>query len=230
MQLRLALAAVLFLAIGACAQVSGALSRDRETQQAQDVLPDGGPPVVNGFYDFEGSCPFEGCGLGDLYALAPVELRERPAIDARVVATVQAGEWVSTLNSINRLRPARGVVIGEVRNLYDSGNGFPLLAVGDVVYAVDYEGEGMTRLWRRGEFISWQETGSDENGVDDGIRWTWSTEEERAADQAAGAGWWLEVQRANGERGWTRNAGDFDCLAQIDPSPRCEEHWAARGR
>ena len=92
MQFRLALAAALLLAIGACAQISGALNRDRETQQAQDVLPDGGPPVVNGFYDFEGSCPFEGCGLGDLYALVPVELLERPALDARVVATVPAGE------------------------------------------------------------------------------------------------------------------------------------------
>ena len=149
MQFRLALAAALLLAIGACAQISGALNRDRETQQAQDVLPDGGPPVVNGFYDFEGSCPFEGCGLGDLYALVPVELLERPALDARVVATVQTGEWVSTRNSINRSRPARGVVIGEVRNLYSSGNGIPVLEVGDVVYVVDYEGEGVTRLWRR---------------------------------------------------------------------------------
>jgi len=224
MQVRLALAAALLILVSACAQIS-AIGPDESSDAQQEFLPDGGPPVVNGFYETQGSCPFEGCAAGDLYTTGPVALLERPALDARVVATAPAGEWVSTEGNIYRLRPARGVVVGEVRNLYDSGNGVPVLEIGDVVYAIDVQGEGMTTLWRRGELMSWWDMDGGE--VSDGIRWTWSTAEQRAADEAAGGGWWLELVRANGERGWVRDHGNLDCLGVIDASPRCEAHWAA---
>lgn len=227
MYFRLALAAALLFASVACAQSSGA-------RQAQAFLPDDGPPIVDGFYNAPGSCPFEGCGAGDLYTTGPVELLERPALDSRVVATVPAGEWVTTENSIYRHRPARGVVVGEVTNIYDDDsnteNGRPTLAIGDVVYATDFGGEGMTELWRRGDRMWWMDGGADASGVSDGIRWAWGTREEAEAVIAAGGGWWLELVRANGERGWTRDVGNLDCLGVIDASPRCEERWATRAQ
>lgn len=223
MAVRLAIASALLCLVSACAQI-GAMERDQssDAQQAQEFLPDGGPPVTNGFYDAHGSCPFEGCTLGDLYTTGPVPLLERPALDARVVTTAPAGEWLKNGNSIMRLRPSRGVVVGEVHHVYDSGHGVPVLEIGDVVYAVDYEGEGMTQLWRRGEMISWL----DEGNADE-IRWVDSTPEQRSAADAAGAGWWLELVRANGERGWVRDHANLDCMGVIDAAPRCEEHWAA---
>ena len=53
MTIRLALTATLLLIVGACAQIGGALGgqAEDEPQQAQEFLPDGGPPVVNGFYE-----------------------------------------------------------------------------------------------------------------------------------------------------------------------------------
>ncbi len=233
MTIRLALAATLLLIVCACAQIGGALGgqAEDEPQQAQEFLPDGGPPVVNGFYEAQGSCPFEGCGAGDLFTTGPVELLERPALDARVVATAPAGEWVSTANSFYRHHPARGVVVGEVRQIYDNDadieNGRPTLEVGDIVYATDFGGEGLTELWRRGDLMWWDSSGGEENGVNDGIRWEWGTSEDHEAVMAVGGGWWLELVRANGERGWVRDTGNLDCLGVIDASPRCEARWAA---
>ncbi|OQW56418.1 MAG: hypothetical protein A4S17_13965 [Proteobacteria bacterium HN_bin10] len=233
MQFRPASAAALLLLVSACAQVSSVLDRHRGTaaQQSQEFLPDGGPPVVNGFYDAHGSCPFEGCSMGDLYTTGPVELLERPALDARVIATAPAGEWVSAGDNFYRHRPARGVVVGEVRYIYDNDgdteNGRPTLEIGDVVYATDFGGEGLTELWRRGERMWWDSAGGEQDGVNDGIRWAWGTSEQHEADVAAGGGWWLELVRANGERGWVRETGNLDCLGMIDPSPRCQERWAA---
>jgi hypothetical protein len=54
MRFRLVLAAVLLFFVGACAQIGA--------QSPQDFLPDRGPPVVNGFYDLDSSCPDGGCG------------------------------------------------------------------------------------------------------------------------------------------------------------------------
>ena len=229
MQKRLGMLAALSLLASACALMERTPSDREAPRQAQQFLPDGGPPVVNGFYEAEGSCPFEGCSLGDLYTTAPIELLERPALDARVIATAPAGEWVSTGENFYRHRPARGVVVGEVRNIYDNdaNPGLPTLAIGDVVYATDFGGEGLTELWRRGDRIWWDSAGGEQDGGNDGIRWAWSTSEQHEADVAAGAGWWLELVRANGERGWVHEPRNLDCLGMIDAAPRCEERWAA---
>lgn len=219
MKFRFALAAALLLALGACAQVSSVLDGERETptQQAQEFLSDGGPPVVNGFYDTQGACPFEGCSLGEWRARGPVELHAQPHPSAPVVATVPPGEWVNTVTSINRARPTRGVVAEAIEiNLYEQEP--KRLEAGEVVYMVDYYGEGEVELWRRGERFPY---------MGEGIRWEFPSEEQRAADTAAGAGWWIEVQRENGERGWVTNGGDFDCVGAIDAPTAC--HWGRAG-
>lgn len=217
MQFRFALAAALLLAASACAQVGGASDQETATQQAQEFLPDGGPPVVNGFYEAQGSCPFEGCALGELRARSSVELQAQPQPNAPVVATVAPGEWVNTVHSINRTRPARGVVT-ETIEIYMSETETKRLEVGDVVYITDSYGEGEVELWRRGERLTYS---------GESINWDFGSDEQRAADAAAGAGWWIEVQRANGQRGWVFGGGDFDCLGYIDAAPACR--WGRAG-
>jgi hypothetical protein len=219
MKSRLALAFWLLVFVGACAQLPGAGGAAAPSAQPDlhehTFLPDGGPPVVNGLFDVQDACPFEGCSTGNLLATDRIELFDRPSPDARVVAIVAAGEWVETLHSIDRIRPTRGVVIGEVRYAYPEG----VLQVGDVVYAVGYWGEGETTLWRRGETMTWTDQGT-VDGVSDGIRWSLHDDQQRAADAAAGAGWWLEVKRENGQSGWTRELA-FDCLGVIDAPDHC---------
>jgi hypothetical protein len=90
--------------------------------------------------------------------------------------------------------------------------------VGDVVYTIDYEGEGFVSLWRRGETLSWYDQGGE--GASGGIQWETSDPAQRATDQARGVGFWLQVQRDNGQTGWV-NAETVECLGSMDPTDAC---------
>jgi hypothetical protein len=212
MNFRLALAAALLLLVGACAQTSGALG---DPQQSQEFLPNGGPPVVNGFYEpADNTCSDGGCP--DVRADSDVELRDRPHPEAAVIGSINAGEWVGWVGNYYRMRPIRGIVlrareVGGVR-----------LAVGDVAYIVDtrsdyYEEDPIPTNWFRGQTFSYEL----EEGEADFIRWAWQNEAQRVADYTAGAGEWFEVRRANGERGWARK-DKFSCWwgrdDQCDPN------------
>lgn len=208
--------AALLSLIAACAQISGALSRDDQSaaRQAQEFLPDGGPPVVNGYYEAQDACPFEGCQLGDLLATAPIDLRGEPNRAAPIVAAVSAGEWVSVGRSIDRFRPVRGIVVAahEVQAYERTIR----LEAGDVIYVLDSYGEGFHLLWRRGD--TWQGEPNDDG---DAIRYEWPSNQQRAADDAASAGWWIEVRRDNGESGWVLGGEGLGCLGAIDESETC---------
>jgi len=196
MRVVLVLAAALLVLVSACAQtadVGGA-----RAQQTQEFLPDGGPPVVNGFYEVEEPCS----GCLDVRADSAVELRDRPHPDAAVVGSVNSGEWVAWVGAHYRMRPRRGVVrqaqIG--------------LRAGDVVYMIDsraVDDDPTVAVWFRGEIFSYDL----DVGDADYISWdsppiSWGLPS--AADEAAGAGEWFEVRRANGERGYARK-GAFSC-------------------
>lgn len=231
MKSRSALAFWLLVFVGACAQLPGFGGESAPPAQPGQLerafLPDGGPPVVDGLYDAHDACPFEGCGgRGDAYVSGDVELFDRPAIGARVVGTMPAGTWVQTRGSVLRSRPVRGVVVGEVRNAYLNNGELPVLAVGDVVYAIEYLGEGESVLWRRGDTMTWMDSFRVVDGVTDGIRWDYLSDDDRLAVHRAGGGWWLELE-ANGLRGWTRELDDVDCLGRIDPPDHCAERWSA---
>lgn len=215
MMIRFAFVAVLLSLSAACAQISGALSSGEQSaaRQAQEFLPDGGPPVVNGYYEAQNACPFEGCTLRDLLATAPVDLRGAPNREAPIVATVPAGEWVSTGRSIDRFRPVRGIVV-TAHNV-DTDEGVLRLEAGDVIYVLDSYGEGIRLFWRRGD--TWESTPDD----DDHIRYEWPSDTESAANLAASAGWWIEVRRDNGQSGWVLNGENLDCLDVIDQTETC---------
>ncbi|MBY0564426.1 MAG: formylglycine-generating enzyme family protein [Hyphomonadaceae bacterium] len=196
MQVRSVAAAALLLLVGACAQLGDVVGSG--APPAQEFLPDGGPPVVNGFYEVEEPCS----GCLDVVASASVELRDRPHPDAAVVATVPGSEWVSWVGTHYRMRPKRGVVrqaqIG--------------LRAGDVVYMIDsraVDDNPTVAVWFRGEIFSYDL----DVGDADYISWdsppiSWDLPS--AADEAAGAGEWFEVRRANGERGYARKDA-FSC-------------------
>lgn len=224
MNLRMICAWALLALVAACAQTNlDSASAPASWEQTHATLPDGGPPVdADGFHDNMGSCPGEGCSISTWQRVkGPTELREQPSRAARVVATLSEGEWVRAESSVNRVRPNRGVVVDEAQAQYYV-NGGGTFHVGDVVYSIDYEGEGFVTLWRRGDRISWYDAGEQGSG----IRWDTKAPEQTAADDANGAGFWLQVQRGNGQIGWA-DAGAMECLGAMDPTEACSARNAA---
>lgn len=192
MRFVLVLAAALLFLVSACAQMGDAVGAG--AQQAQEFLPDGGPPVANGFYEpVDNTCSEGGCP--DVRTDAAIELRDRPHPDAAVIGSTTAGEWVAWVGNYYRMRPTRGVVVrapeaGRVR-----------LNIGDVVYIIDdraVDDYPEWTVWVRGEIFYY----NPDEDEPDYISWDFPSEERRAADYTAGAGEWFEVRRANGERGF----------------------------
>jgi len=209
--------AALAMLLSACAQHGheAAPAASEPWQQAQTNLPDGGPPVdADGLHDEVGSCPGEGCVLSSWQLLKEsTPLREHPTRAARVLATLPAGEWVRAAGSVNRWRPQRGVVVSEVQGM-ETESGRAALRVGDVVYTVDYEGEGYVVLWRRGETFSWYWPEAEGTG---GIR---MDAVDPAQASAGGAGFWIKVRRDNGQIGWVLGE-TVECLDGQDPTDAC---------
>ena len=109
----------------------------------------GGPPTVNGVYTF-GDCEGEGgCGYKNWRVIQPTPLRAETLQTARVIATLAAGEWVHVEQIETRLVPRRGIVRANTPNF----------RAGEIVYALENEGEGYVNMWRRGAYVS---VGSDD--------------------------------------------------------------------
>ena len=216
MRLRLGVVTALLFLAGACAQLSDA-------QPARTFLPDGGPPVVNGFYEEKlDMCPADPCI--ELLAARPIALRDRPHPDAVVVATATPGEWVDWIGEVYRMRPVRGVV-SEAMDVKVSDEKVIRFQPGDVVYVIDEREDGSDApeiaIWFRGETVYQFVFAYDD--VDQlVVDWDRPSEEQRAADAAAGAGWWAEVRRKNGERGFALRY-NLDCgWGGKDHSGLCE--------
>jgi hypothetical protein len=196
------------LLVSACAQMDAVLGGG--AQQSQEFLPDGGPPVVNGFYEVEHAmCSTTPC-VG-LLAMRPVALRDRPHPDAPVVATTTAGEWVDWIGEVYRKRPVRGVV-SEATELNINQEIFFRFQAGDIVYMIDDREDGSDSpdmvIWFRGDKI--YQPLYEHDGGDLLVNWDPLGEEQRAADAAAGAGWWVEVRRENGQHGFALR-DDLEC-------------------
>ncbi len=217
--MRTMIAAALLALLAACVQANSAPPSASESWlQTQTTLPDGGPPVgADGLYNSVGSCPGEGCVVSRWQLLkSSTSLRAQPTRTARAVATLPAGEWVRATDTVNRWRPQRGVVTGEVEGT-ETPSEREALRVGDVVYTVDYEGEGYVSLWRRGDLFSWywpEEAGGG------GIRMDAVDPAQSATDEAGGVGFWIKVQRENGQTGWVLGE-TVECLDGQDPTDAC---------
>lgn len=165
------------------------------------------PPLKDGVYISRGICFGEGSCFRHWRASAPVPLHERVDPDSPVVATVVTDEWVEVMEGQLRLVPMRGIV--------NRATDRPRLAVGDVVYMLEPQGEGFYSLWRNGRVLDhdWAE-GDDDEPI------TW----EPAAEPPAGAvlGWWVRVKRANGQSGWVKDP-EFECMGQLQGSSDCRD-------
>lgn len=184
------LAAALLLFVASCASVL-----------------DEAPPLENGVYVARGVCFGEGGCNRYWRAYEPVEIHERADPASTVIATVAPDEWVEAIDGQLRFVPLRGVVHTATET--------PPLAVGDVVYMLEPEGEGFYVLWHNGETPEHDWASGDPN---EPITW----DAEAAAPGGAVLGWWVQLKLENGQTGWV-NDPRFECMGSLQGSEGCRE-------
>ena len=155
--------------------------------------------MVDGVYTYPGCEGEGGCPFQNWRTIEPIPLLERQIASARVIGGLTPGEWVHVESVETRLVPRRGIVRGD-------GEG---LRAGDIVYALEYEGEGFTAIWRRGEIVS----------IGDDVRVDWE-DQPAPAVVAATLGLWAKVRRENGQVGWVHDSR-FECMGQLAGDEGC---------
>ncbi len=164
-----------------------------------------GPQIIDGVYSYpdcegEGGCPYR-----NWRTVQPTPLLADHSRTARVVATLTPGEWVHVEQLETRLVPRRGIVREDTSDL----------RAGDVVYELQYMGEGFLVVWRRGEYGEY--TDEDLSQVD------WDRAETPEAI-AATLGTWARVERESGQTGWVRlEYGYFECLGSLAGDADCRD-------
>ena len=146
-------------------------------QLAADIPPP--QDLYEGSYEMTSDCSAQGCAYGPARFAADMPLYERRDTRAPIVATIPAAECaLKTGRDALLSAPRRGVV------LETSGR----FTAGDVIYLTNYDGEGNSTVWRRGEYLT-------EFQGDVVVRWDDAPKDPRE-------GYWVEVTRANGQTGW----------------------------
>lgn len=159
----------------------------------------GAPPTVDGVYTYN-DCEGEGgCNYRNWRTIKPTALLAERNAGARVVATLAPGEWVAVESIETRLVPKRGVVREATATL----------RAGEIVYQLEYEGEGYTTYWVRGA----------PNSLDEQVKIDWDPQTVSPAVQAT-LGLWAKVKRTNGQAGWLHEPL-FECMGQLAGDENC---------
>jgi len=183
--------AVLALFMGGCASVSNEA-----------------PPLENGVYVARGICFGEGGCYRYWRAYDPVEVHDRADPASPVIATVAPDEWVEAIDGQLRFVPLRGVVHTATET--------PPLAVGDVVYMLEPEGERFYVLWHRGRTVGHDWADGDSN---EPITW----DSALAAPDGVVLGWWVQLKLEDGRTGWVEGPSSFECMGPLQGSVGCRE-------
>ena len=120
---------------------------------------------------------------------------------ASALGTLAPGEWVSVEAVETRLVPVRGVVREGAQDL----------RAGEVVYQLEYEGEGYSSYWVRGR----------RGSLDGSVQVDWEQQSESPAVRAM-LGLWARVRRENGQVGWIHEPR-FECMGQLAGDEDCRE-------
>ncbi len=186
-------------ALGACsAEVAPVDSPTRSSTLIPATDP---PPTIDGVYTFPGCEGEGGCPFQNWRTLEPTIVLAEQSPTARVLATLAPGEWVSVEAVETRLVPVRGVVRGGGEDL----------RAGEVVYQLEYEGEGYSAYWVRGERANLDET----------VQVDWEQQVVSPAVQAR-LGLWARVRRQNGQVGWVHDTR-FECMGQLAGDEGCRD-------
>ncbi len=158
-------------------------------------------------YISKGACPFECCTYREWKTKSAVQLRESIGSE-KIIAEIPAGTSIRALTGEVHVEPEPYAVLAD--------NG--MLKAGDVIFFLDYRGEGYTNYWYQGRL-------SPDIGADDGLA---SQTTENCQANAAKDGtdpcwltrlrpqkkflneWWVQLRTKDGKVGWTLNIGQFE--------------------
>lgn len=142
-----------------------------------------------------------GCPNRNWRTLEPTPLVATQSQNARPVATLLPGEWVKVETVETRLVPVRGVVQVGTQNL----------PAGEVIYQLEYEGEGISNYWIRGT----------RSYLDDSVVVDWEQPVVPEEVQQT-LGLWAQLRRENGQVGWVRQPR-FECMGQLAGDTGCRD-------
>lgn len=199
---------ILCTALAAC----GAEEQPRQSSAAPAAVPapaaapapapaPAGPPTVGGVYTVAGCEGEGGCPYRNWRTIEPTPLLAERNAAARVVATLAPGEWVAVESVETRLVPKRGVVREATQTL----------RAGEIVYQLEYEGEGFTNYWVRGA----------SSVLDEEVKVDWAPQTVSPQVQAT-LGLWAKVKRTNGQVGWLHEPR-FECMGQLAGDANCRD-------
>lgn len=156
----------------------------------------------------EEACPFECCVYRTWSVLEETPLYSRARGDS-VLAILQAGSEVEALTGDVYVKPLPVLVLHPEAVIPLEASD---LEPGDVVFLLDYLGEGFSRLWYDGEIV--------QTATEPGVRaycpvpasncWGEYFDPEARTDRTA---WWVKVRTRDGFVGWsnrTRHFGNKD--------------------
>ena len=164
----------------------------------------GRPSLPKVPYEDHGACPFECCTyrMWTVNAETPVCTDRRDS--APVAFRVRAGEQVDGLTGVVVTTKLGRATIREPIAV-DSDK--LELRPGDVVYVVNYIGEGVWKIWTRGRLYHLEIAGKEETcgrpAPEPGPCAAQIVEEPRTV-------WWAKVRNRTGQEGWTRQLDRFD--------------------
>jgi hypothetical protein len=173
---------------------------------AQPVMPaepDNELPPLN--YRDEGQCPFEGCIYGDWVV-------EKPTVIYKDINSVETYFGVRPGDNIKAIT---GVVItktlGRVEALKDvtltgENNEKVEVRAGDVLYPLNYEGEGIWKIWYKGKMVY---EGLDEPKTRINPQYTKENLLGLKTIKLPVYEWWVKIQNSEGLEGWTQDTENF---------------------
>ena len=171
---------------------------------AQAADGPGRPSLPKVPYEDHGACPFECCTyrMWTVNAETPVRTDRRDS--APVAFRVRAGEQVDGLTGVVVTTKLGRATIREPIAV-DSDK--LELRPGEVVYVVNYIGEGVWKIWTRGRLYHLEIAGKEETcgrpAPEPGPCAAQIVEEPKTV-------WWAKVRNRAGQEGWTRQLDHFD--------------------
>lgn len=133
--------------------------------------------------------------------MEPTPLLAAQNTGAPTLGTLAPGEWVRVEAVETRLVPLRGVV----------REGGTTLNAGEVIYQLEYEGEGVTNYWVRGA----------QAYLDDAVKVDWEEATPPPAVEAT-LGLWARVRRESGQTGWVQKPR-FECMGKLAGDENCRD-------
>lgn len=139
----------------------------------------------------EGACPFECCTYRRWEVTKDTQLYERKSQESAKVVIVNIGDSIQALTGDVHVRPLKLTVVKNHKTHLK----------GDVIWLLNYFGEGYYAAWKAGEHIS--------------VELPFSPyQKSKSLDWAVLEGsykmdWWVKIKSANGLEGWTNEVGNF---------------------